>query len=193
MCNDPCWSDELFNRDCSSRAAGHSESQPKELVEDLQVSELRSVNQSISVILPIRNAQSTLPQQVSTMLDVLPDLASHFELILVDDASTDRTEEVALDLTRTYPQVRFFRHNDSRGNRAAVRTGMEHATSDVVLVKRYPDTETLGTGRVLQKPLEGPLSTARPPADDPETMNPALLRRLTKWSAALQQEQASRP
>ena len=151
----------------------------------------RLVKESISVILPVRNAQATLLQEVSQMLDVLPDVAARFELILVDDASTDRTEEVACELTRTYPQVRFVRHHDSRGNRAAVQTGLEHATSETVLVQEIPRAYQAGLAdelRMTEKYVSPAMQAA---LEEPETMSPALMHRLVKWSNALKQEKAA--
>ena len=97
------------------------------------------MNNSISVILPVRNAQSTLSQTVDKTLEVLPELANRFELLIVDDASSDRTEEVALEIQRTYPQVRLIRHQAESGRLAAVRSGMDEARSEVVLVEDQPD------------------------------------------------------
>ena len=92
----------------------------------------------ISVILPVRNAQRTLAYQVASLLDIVPDRASNFELLIVDDASTDLTEELALELSQTYPQVRVVRHADRQGRRTAVQRGLELATGHVVFVEENP-------------------------------------------------------
>jgi hypothetical protein len=151
----------------------------------------RLVKESISVILPVRNAQATLLQEVSQMLDVLPDVAARFELILVDDASTDRTEEVACELTRTYPQVRFVRHHDSRGNRAAVQTGLEHATAETVLVQGNPLAYQADVADELRMTDNCSSPAMQAACDEPETMNSTLMHRLLKWSNALEQEKAA--
>ena len=93
------------------------------------------MNESISVIMPVRNAQLTLARQVSRFLEVLSDISSQFELLIVDDASTDSTEEVAHELTQTYPQIQFIRHPKQLGTRAAVRSGMNQASANIVLVE----------------------------------------------------------
>ena len=125
------------------------------------------------------------------MLDVLPDIAARFELILVDDASTDRTEEVACELTRTYPQVRFVRHHDSRGNRATVQTGLEHATSETVLVQKSPRAYQADVDDELGMTDKCSSPAMQAAFDEPETMSPALMHRLLKWSNALEQEKAA--
>jgi hypothetical protein len=93
-----------------------------------------SVDLSLSVVLPVHNAESTLARNVSELLDVLPEIAARFEILIVDDGSTDHTEELAYELAREYPQVRVVRHSQRRGGTAALQTGMIHTLGDVVFV-----------------------------------------------------------
>ncbi|MEO0085749.1 MAG: glycosyltransferase family 2 protein, partial [candidate division WOR-3 bacterium] len=53
------------------------------------------------------------------------------EIIAIDDCSTDRTPE----LLRSIPGIIVLRHPVNRGKGAAVRTGLERATGDVVLIQ----------------------------------------------------------
>lgn len=89
---------------------------------------------SLSVVLPVRNAERTLTTRVVELLEVLPDLVGDFEIMIVDDGSTDQTDEVALDIARCYPQVKFARHNEPQGVEASARTGIEHTSGEVVIV-----------------------------------------------------------
>lgn len=66
-----------------------------------------SVKPSLSLILPVRNAQRTLAADIGRILDVLPDLARKFEIVVVDRGSHDHTREVAEELAMEYPQVRI--------------------------------------------------------------------------------------
>ena len=54
---------------------------------------------SVTVLLPIHNAQHRLERQVAEILDVLPELTSRFELLIIDDGSTDDSFEVARHLS----------------------------------------------------------------------------------------------
>lgn len=89
---------------------------------------------SLSVVLPVHNAERTLTQHVSHLLDLLPDLAARFEVLIVDDGSTDHTEEVALDLAQQYPQVKVVRHPRRLGIEAAAQTGAARTLGDMVIV-----------------------------------------------------------
>ncbi len=92
------------------------------------------MNPSLSVILPVCNAEESLRRVVASLLDTLSDLAGGFEILVVDDASTDHSPEIADDLRRAYPQVRVARHGWSWGTSAAVRTGRLACRGQHVLV-----------------------------------------------------------
>ena len=100
------------------------------------------MNPSLSVILPVHNAQEKLARQVSDILDILPDLSSQFQVLIVDDASTDATEEIAHELARTYPQVQLVRHTDHGGTSAAVQTGFDSTSADVIYIQ---NPESIGS------------------------------------------------
>jgi len=91
------------------------------------------LKRSLSVLLPVHNAQATLERHVAGLLEVLPDLTTDFGLLIVDDGSTDATPEVASELAARYPQVRAIRHSFRLGITRAIQTGARHATGDVVI------------------------------------------------------------
>jgi glycosyltransferase involved in cell wall biosynthesis len=88
----------------------------------------------LSVLLPVCNAQAGLENQVERVMDLLPELADRFHVVIVDDGSTDDTHEVARDLARRYPQIEVVRHPVSLGVDEAIETGLGCTQSDVVLV-----------------------------------------------------------
>jgi len=75
---------------------------------------------SLSVLLPVHNAQSTVGDAIGRLLEILPELTNRFEIIVIDDGSSDATCEVADDWARHYPQVSFFRQAALSGWQAAV-------------------------------------------------------------------------
>ena len=70
---------------------------------------------SLSIVLPVHNAQNTLACDVHLLLELLPDITPRFEILIVDDASSDHTEEIAHELSLQYPQVRVKRHLRRQG------------------------------------------------------------------------------
>src|SRR5690348_8732691 len=92
-----------------------------------------SLTRTLSVLLPVHNAQATLQTDVGEMLDLLPDLAHDFDLLIIDDGSTDATCEVAEELAKQFPQVKFVRHSRRRGIKAALNDGLARTQSRIVL------------------------------------------------------------
>lgn len=94
-----------------------------------------TLNPSLSVILPVCNAESKLAPVVHQLLEVTSELTATLELMIVDDGSTDNTEEVAMELCRQYPQVKTLRYAKQAGHVVAVRAGIMDTTGDVVLIQ----------------------------------------------------------
>jgi len=88
----------------------------------------------LTVLLPVHDAQSSLATVVHQALELASDVSVRFELLIVDDGSSDATSEVAEDLRRDYPQVRLVRHRTPQGREAAIRTGLAHARGEVILL-----------------------------------------------------------
>ena len=88
----------------------------------------------LSVVLPVYNEEKTVAAVLEAVSSV--DFASlpepvETEIIVVDDASTDRTAEI---IARA-PRVKLIRHETNQGKGAAIRTALSHVTGDVVLVQ----------------------------------------------------------
>ena len=96
--------------------------------------ELRSqlMSEGISVFFPAYNDEASIAGLVTEALALLPGLTDDFEVIVVDDGSTDGTARVLEELARAVPRLRVVRHEVNRGYGAALRTGFASATKDLV-------------------------------------------------------------
>lgn len=90
--------------------------------------------ETLSVVLPVHNVEMTLARQVRDLLELLDDWESRFEILVVDDGSTDRTPECAADLAREYPQLRWVRSGRRQGKYSAIRRGLGLSKGQVVVV-----------------------------------------------------------
>jgi dolichol-phosphate mannosyltransferase len=89
----------------------------------------------LTILLPVRNAQSTLASTVTRVLEMAADLNERFEVVIIDDASSDYTIEVAHDLCTRYPQIRVLRHKTPLGEDAAVRSVLAQIRGEVICVR----------------------------------------------------------
>ena len=85
----------------------------------------------LSVIVPVFDERNTVAEIVRRMRAV--DIGLEREFVLVDDGSTDGTRDVLRQLEDS--TVRVVLHDRNRGKGAAIRTGLEHITGDLVLVQ----------------------------------------------------------
>jgi len=90
------------------------------------------MTEGISVFFPAYNDEATIAPLVRDALAVLPSLTDDFEVIIVDDGSTDRTAAVLDELARADPRVRVVHHESNRGYGGALRTGFAGAAKELV-------------------------------------------------------------
>jgi glycosyltransferase involved in cell wall biosynthesis len=106
----------------------------------------------LSVVIPVYNEEATLSVVVRKLL-LVPCL---LEIIIVDDCSTDGTEQQARQLAEMYEQVRLVRHERNAGKTAALKTGFALTTGEVVIVQdadlEYDPADIFG---LMQPILEG--------------------------------------
>ncbi len=85
---------------------------------------------SISVIIPVYNESKTI-MQVLDAVQKVDTIGLKKEVIVVDDGSTDGTR----DILKKFNGAKVIFHNNNQGKGAAIRTGMKHATGDIILIQ----------------------------------------------------------
>lgn len=91
------------------------------------------MNGDISVIVPIFNEVDTLKGLHHRLSKTLQEIGKTYEIIYVDDGSTDGSEGVLKQLHQGDPRVRVIHFNRNYGQHAAVIAGFERARSEVVV------------------------------------------------------------
>ncbi|MGQ9651976.1 MAG: dolichyl-phosphate beta-glucosyltransferase [Phycisphaerae bacterium] len=97
---------------------------------------LQTTAQSVSLVIPAYNEELCIGQSLQEVMAYVKARPAFREVIVVDDGSTDRTATIVEDFRRhhaaTRVQLTLLRHQRNEGKGAAVRTGLSHATGDIV-------------------------------------------------------------
>ncbi len=87
----------------------------------------------ISVVIPVHNEEKNIEPLYQEIVAALEPLGENFEIIYVNDGSTDGTEEVLRKLKAQDPRVRVLLMDRNRGEAAALTAGFFHARGEVVV------------------------------------------------------------
>ncbi len=125
----------------------------------------------LSIFFPAFNDSGTIASLVIAALRTAETLTSDYEVIVVDDGSSDSTVEIVEELQRVYPQVRLVRHARNRGYGGALRSGFAAASKAFIF---YTD------GDAQYDPKEMALLWHRM-ADDVDLVNGYKISRSDPW------------
>jgi glycosyltransferase involved in cell wall biosynthesis len=89
---------------------------------------------TISAILPAFNEAENIIPAVEILANILSDLASVWEIVVVDDGSQDETANLVRELSRNSAHIKLATHPKNRGYGAALKTGIELARHQLLFV-----------------------------------------------------------
>jgi len=87
----------------------------------------------ISVVVPLLNEQDSLQELTTQVRGQLTQLQKTFEIIFVDDGSTDDSFNILLKLKEHIPQIRIIRFRRNFGKSAALSEGFKRAQGEIVI------------------------------------------------------------
>ena len=93
---------------------------------------LRKAGIEISVLVPVMNEAGNIRPLIDEIVAAMT--GRHFEIIYIDDASTDSTADELADSQRAIPQLRVMRHEQRAGQSAALRSGLLAAKGHLIAV-----------------------------------------------------------
>ena len=91
-------------------------------------------NQNLSIILPVYNEEKNIKNVVINIIANIKNYTNDFEIILIDDGSTDKTKDIIQELSRQYPNLRDLYHKKNKGYGAALKTGIAQAAKEWLLI-----------------------------------------------------------
>src|SRR4030042_2427392 len=84
----------------------------------------------ISVVVPVYNEEENLPVLIPRLMKVLEGLGSSFEMIFVEDGSSDGSQRILREMASQYPSLRVLRFRENRGLSTALVAGMREARGE---------------------------------------------------------------
>jgi glycosyltransferase involved in cell wall biosynthesis len=90
------------------------------------------MDKSITVFFPCYNEQGNIERVAAQAVSVLQKTGRDFEVIIVNDGSSDKTAEVAANIARSNNAVKVINHPHNLGYGAALQSGFKAATKELV-------------------------------------------------------------
>lgn len=80
----------------------------------------------LSVFFPCYNEEENIEQLLEQALFIVPNIAHKYEIIVINDGSTDRTSEIAHKFANKYSSIKIVDQKNSGGYGGAVKSGFKH-------------------------------------------------------------------
>ena len=87
----------------------------------------------LSVIVPVFNEEESIAPLVKALMSVLGRTGRDFEIIFVDDGSTDRSAERLANAVAAHPEIKVIQFRYNAGQTAALMAGIDHASGDTIV------------------------------------------------------------
>lgn len=81
----------------------------------------------LSIFFPFWNEEKNVRKVVEDAIPVAREIALEWEILIIDDGSSDKTYEIGKELAREYKNIRVITHSPNRGYGAALREGFSNA------------------------------------------------------------------
>ena len=87
---------------------------------------------SLTVMVPALNEERNLEAAVLVIIKALDDSGIDWEIVLVNDGSTDKTGDIANELASQEPRIKVIHHQRARGVGYCFREGIKFSTKDAI-------------------------------------------------------------
>lgn len=86
--------------------------------------------ESLSVFFPCFNEEKNIKPLVGDFLKILPQCAKKFEILIINDGSTDNTRKIAEKVAANHKEISVINHPKNIGYGAAIQSGISHSQYD---------------------------------------------------------------
>jgi glycosyltransferase involved in cell wall biosynthesis len=110
----------------------------------------------LSLIIPVFNEEKNLPILYREIIDACIQLGKSFEILFIDDGSTDGSSRILKDIHQSDKRVRLIRFRRNFGQTAALSAGFHHARGEVVITMDADlQNDPRDIGLLLEKMKDG--------------------------------------
>jgi len=103
-----------------------------EYLRDSATSQARKSQYTISIVIPVYNEESKITSVLRHIKGILSETLLDYELILINDGSTDKTEQIILEEQKLDKRIRVLSYTQNKGKGHAVRLGVLNSKGDIV-------------------------------------------------------------
>jgi len=89
---------------------------------------------SLSVVLPAYNEEQNIKETVLSCIKYLSKNFNEFEILVVNDGSSDKTKDIVTELSNKFREVMLINHNNNQGYGSALNSGFESAVKDYIFL-----------------------------------------------------------
>ncbi len=106
---------------------------PVQILDKIEKNELKIKNNEISIIIPVYNENESLIILYNQLIDVLIEMGQVYEIIFIDDGSTDNSLEILEYLAQRNKNISIIKFRRNYGQTASFAAGFEYSTGNVVI------------------------------------------------------------
>lgn len=88
---------------------------------------------NLSIFFPFWNEEKNIESVVKKAIPIAQEVADKWEIIMVDDGSSDKTYEIAQKIARENPSLKVLSHDKNRGYGAALKSGLSASKYDLII------------------------------------------------------------
>lgn len=110
---------------------------------------------NLSIIIPVFNEEKTILPLIEKVNSVNLIANISKEMIIINDCSNDKSEEIILDFMKSNPEIdiKYFKHEQNKGKGAAIHTGIERANGNYIIVQDADLEYDPNEFNILLKPM----------------------------------------
>jgi glycosyltransferase involved in cell wall biosynthesis len=99
----------------------------------LKTSEIQMTKTAVSIVIPIYNEEGNLKELHTRLSEVLPAITETYEIIFVDDCSTDNSFAILNEFNREDKKTKVIKFRRNFGQSAAIAAGFDYSKGDIII------------------------------------------------------------